>query len=48
MREKRNAYRILAGKPEGKRHLGRQDVGEPTILKLILERPYVMVWTGLI
>jgi hypothetical protein len=23
MREKRNAYRILAGKPEGKRPLGR-------------------------
>jgi hypothetical protein len=26
MREKRNAYRILIGKPEGKRPLGRQDV----------------------
>jgi hypothetical protein len=23
MREKRNVYRVLVGKPEGKRHLGR-------------------------
>jgi hypothetical protein len=27
MGEKRNAYRLLVGKPEGKRPLGRQDVG---------------------
>jgi hypothetical protein len=25
--KKRNAYRILVGKPEGKRQLGNQDVG---------------------
>jgi hypothetical protein len=36
--ETRNAYRILVGKPEGKKPLGRQDVGEWTILKRILER----------
>jgi hypothetical protein len=33
MREKRNAYRILAGKPEGKRPLGRPEAGGWTILK---------------
>jgi hypothetical protein len=38
MGEKRNAYRILVGNPEGKRPLGRQDVGGWTILKWILER----------
>jgi hypothetical protein len=32
--EKRNAYRILVGKPEGKRPLGREDVGGWTILKI--------------
>jgi hypothetical protein len=33
MEEKRNAYRILVGKREGKRPLGRQDVGGWKILK---------------
>jgi hypothetical protein len=37
MGEKRNAYRIFVGNPEGKRSLGKQDVGEWTILRLILE-----------
>jgi hypothetical protein len=36
--EKRNAYSILLGKPEGKRPQGTQDVGGWTILKLIFER----------
>jgi hypothetical protein len=31
--DKRNAYKLLVGKPEGKRPLGRQVVGGPTILK---------------
>jgi hypothetical protein len=38
MGENRNSYRILMGMPEGKRPLGRQDVGGWTILKWILER----------
>jgi hypothetical protein len=38
-REKRNAYRILMGKPEGKRLLGRlKDVDGRIILRWILER----------
>jgi hypothetical protein len=37
-REKRNAYRIFVGKPEGKRPLEDQEVGEWILLKLILER----------
>jgi hypothetical protein len=36
--EKRNAYKILAGKPEGKRPLGRQDVGGWTISNWNVER----------
>jgi hypothetical protein len=36
--EKRNEYRILVGKPEGKRPLGIQDVEVWIILKWILER----------
>jgi hypothetical protein len=35
--EKRNAYRILVGNPEGKRPLEDQDVGGWTISKWILE-----------
>jgi hypothetical protein len=38
MGEKRNTYRILVGKPEGKRPLGRKDVGGCAILKWILEK----------
>jgi hypothetical protein len=33
MGETRNAYKIVVGKPEGKRPLGRQDEGGWTILK---------------
>jgi hypothetical protein len=38
MGQKRNAYRILAGKPEGKRALGRPRYRWVTILKWILQR----------
>jgi hypothetical protein len=38
MGEKRNAYRILVGKPKERDHGKDQDVSEWTILKWILER----------
>jgi hypothetical protein len=38
MEKKRNGNTILVGKPEGKKPLGRQDVGGWIILKWILER----------
>jgi hypothetical protein len=37
MGTKRNAYRILVGKPEGKRPLDNQEVGGWIMLKWILE-----------
>jgi hypothetical protein len=46
--EKRNAYRILLGKPEGKRSQLDLDIGERIILKWILEKKDGMVWTVLI
>jgi hypothetical protein len=36
--EKRNAYRILVGKTDGRKQVGRPDVGGWIILKWILER----------
>jgi hypothetical protein len=48
MGEKRNAYRILVGKPEERDHWEDQDVGVWTILKWILAREDVMEWIGLI
>jgi hypothetical protein len=44
--QKRNAYRILVGKPEEKNTKTDQDVGGWIILKWILERER-MVWYGL-
>jgi hypothetical protein len=38
MGEKRNAYRILVGKPEGREHWEDQGVGGWTILKWNLEK----------
>jgi hypothetical protein len=40
---KRNAYRILVEKPEGKKHWEDKDVGGWTILKWILE----IGWDGM-
>jgi hypothetical protein len=35
--KERSVYRVLVGKPKGKRPLGRLDVGGSIILKWILE-----------
>jgi hypothetical protein len=48
MGEKRSAYRILVGIPEGKRPLGRLRRRWRIILRWILEREDGVVWTGLI
>jgi hypothetical protein len=45
MREKRNAYRTLVGKPEGKRPLGRPIRRWVDNIKMDLRG---MVWIGLI
>jgi hypothetical protein len=48
MGEKRNAYRLLVGKPEGKRPLGRpRRRGLDNIKMDLLEIGWV-VWTGLV
>jgi hypothetical protein len=45
MGENGNAYRILVGKPEGRRPLGRLDIGRRIILKWILGEYGGVVWT---
>jgi hypothetical protein len=47
MEEKRNAYRLLVGKPEGKRPLERTRPSGWIILGWILERWNGVVWTVL-
>jgi hypothetical protein len=48
MGAKRNAYRILVGKPERKRPLGRPRRRGWIILGWILERWNGVMWTGLV
>jgi hypothetical protein len=49
MREKRNVYRILVGKPEGKKPLGRPRCRWVDNVKMDLrEREDGMVWTNFI
>jgi hypothetical protein len=48
MGEKRNAYRLLVGKPEGKGPLGRPKHSGWIILGWILERWDGVMWTGLV
>jgi hypothetical protein len=47
MREKRNAYKILVGKPERKRPLGRPRHRWEDNIKMDLKR-HTMGWHGLI
>jgi hypothetical protein len=46
MGERRDVYRILVGKPEGKRPLGRPRRNERIILRWIFREWNVGVWTG--
>jgi hypothetical protein len=49
MREKKNAYRLLVGKIEGNRPLGRpRSRWVDNIMVWILERWDGVVWTGLV
>ena len=47
MGEERGAYRVLVGKPEGKRPLGRLGVDRCIILGWISRKLDVGMWTGL-
>jgi hypothetical protein len=47
MREERGIYRVLVGKPEGMRLLGRPGVDGRIILRWIFRKWDVGVWTGL-
>jgi hypothetical protein len=48
MGEKKSAYRLLLGKPEGNRPLGRPRRRWWIILGCILERWDGVMWTGLV
>jgi hypothetical protein len=48
MCEKRNVYRLLVKKPEGKRPLGRPRLSWMVNIRMILERLYGVMWTGLV
>ena len=47
MGEKRVIYRVLVGKPEGKRPLGRPGVCGRKILRWTFRKKMRGVWTGL-
>jgi hypothetical protein len=48
MGEKRNVYRLLVGKPEGRRPLGRPRCRWRDNIKMDLLEIGVVLWTGLI
>jgi len=48
MGEKRSVYRVLVGKPKGKRQLGRPRVVGKIILRWIFRKWDVWIWIGLI
>jgi hypothetical protein len=47
MGERRSVYRFLVGKTEGKNHLGDPGVDGRIILRWILRKWNVVLWTGL-
>jgi hypothetical protein len=47
MAETRNSYKMLVEKPEGKRQLGKNRHRGEVLLKWILRKYGVMLWTGL-
>jgi len=47
MRERKGAYRVLAGTPEGKRHLEGPVVDKRITLRWIVRKWDVRAWTGL-
>jgi hypothetical protein len=46
MGERRGVYRVLVGKPDGKRPLGSPGVDGRIIVRWIFRMWYVRVWTG--
>jgi hypothetical protein len=48
MGEKRNVYRLLVGKPEGKRTLGRPKRRWMDNIKMDPFRDRIVLWTGLV
>jgi len=46
MGERKGVYRVLVGKPEGKRPLGNQAIDWKIILRWIFRKCVVGVWTG--
>jgi hypothetical protein len=48
MGEKRNAYRLLVGKPEGKRPLGRSRCRWVDNIRMDLREVDGVMWTGLV
>jgi hypothetical protein len=48
MAEKRNAYMLLVGKPEGKRPLGRRRHGWVYSIRIDVGEVGWVMWTGLV
>jgi hypothetical protein len=48
MEERRDVYRVLMGKPEGKRPLGRPRLRWKESIKMDLQEVLWEAWTGLI
>jgi hypothetical protein len=46
MGKRRGVYRVLVGKPEGKRPPGRPRLDGRIILRWIFRKWYVGIWTG--